>query len=93
MNPAPIRRRITYHGRVQGVGFRATAVELARGRPLTGWVRNVADGTVELEVQGPPDDVQAHLDAIAERMGRNISRTQAASIPAVSGEHAFELRW
>ena len=49
---ADIRRRMTFYGRVQGVGFRYTAKHLARSLGLTGWVENQWDGTVLLEVQG-----------------------------------------
>ena len=44
-----IRKRIIFHGRVQGVGFRYTAKYLARSLGLTGWVENEYDGTVILE--------------------------------------------
>lgn len=43
---------IIYHGRVQGVGFRATVEKIARKYPVTGWVRNLPDGTVELTAEG-----------------------------------------
>ena len=45
-------RRIIYSGRVQGVGFRWTAKELARGYDVLGTVRNLPDGTVEMVVAG-----------------------------------------
>lgn len=44
---------LTIHGRVQGVCFRATATEEARRLQLTGWVRNLPAGTVELVAEGP----------------------------------------
>ena len=47
-----IRRHIIFHGRVQGVGFRYRSAMMANELGLTGWVRNVYDGTVEMEVQG-----------------------------------------
>ena len=49
---AEIRKRIVFHGRVQGVGFRYTAKYLAQSLELTGWVRNDWDQTVTMEVQG-----------------------------------------
>lgn len=49
---AEVRKHITFHGRVQGVGFRYTAKYLARSLNLSGWVKNEWDGTVTLEVQG-----------------------------------------
>lgn len=49
---AEVRKRIVFHGRVQGVGFRYTAKNMARSLGLTGWVKNEWDGTVLMEVQG-----------------------------------------
>lgn len=49
---ADIRKRIIFHGRVQGVGFRYTAKYLAQSLELAGWVKNEWDGTVTMEVQG-----------------------------------------
>lgn len=47
-----IRNHIIFYGSVQGVGFRYYSVNKARQLGLTGWVRNLYDGTVEMEVQG-----------------------------------------
>lgn len=47
-----IRKHIVFYGRVQGVGFRYYSVYKARALGLTGWVRNLYDGSVEMEVQG-----------------------------------------
>ncbi|MGN1193503.1 MAG: acylphosphatase [Dorea sp.] len=49
---AEVRRKMRFHGRVQGVGFRFTAKYLAQSLGLTGWVENEYDGTVLLEIQG-----------------------------------------
>lgn len=49
---AEVRKRIVFHGRVQGVGFRYTAKYMAQSLGLTGWVRNEYDGTVQMEIQG-----------------------------------------
>ncbi|QYU67640.1 acylphosphatase [Leptolyngbya sp. 15MV] len=67
-----VRVRVRYSGRVQGVGFRATARALALAWPVTGWVRNEDDGTVLLECQGSASAVEGLLGAVRERMGRNI---------------------
>ena len=48
-----VHRRLIVHGRVQGVGYRAHVARLARAYPVSGHVRNLSDGTVEIEVQGP----------------------------------------
>lgn len=60
MSPDEVRRiEFLVHGRVQGVGFRWAAREQACLLGLQGWVRNLADGTVLLVVQGPPEAIEA----------------------------------
>ncbi len=67
------RRRITYQGRVQGVGFRMTARRLASAYPIAGHVRNQEDGGVELIVEGVPDDVSSYLTALQREFGTMIN--------------------
>jgi len=50
------------HGRVQGVFFRETTRQQASAFGLSGWVRNLADGTVETEFQGEEEAVARMLD-------------------------------
>ncbi len=57
-----IRARVIVTGKVQGVFFRAQAQEQASATGLTGWVRNRADGSVELTLEGPKEDVQHVID-------------------------------
>lgn len=54
-----VARVLVAHGRVQGVGFRMSAREVARRHATTGWVVNRHDGGVELWVEGPSDAVEA----------------------------------
>ena len=56
---ATIRRRVTAHGRVQGVFFRDSTREEAERRGVGGWVRNTREGTVEAVFEGDSDDVDA----------------------------------
>ena len=60
-------QRVTayYSGRVHGVGFRATVRNIARGFDVTGTVRNLPDGRVELIAEGAKDEVAAFLEGIA----------------------------
>ena len=61
-----MRRRVIVRGRVQGVGFRWFVREHARTLRLAGWVRNLADGMVELEVEGPADRVAEFMAFVTE---------------------------
>ncbi|MDQ3812792.1 MAG: acylphosphatase [Armatimonadota bacterium] len=55
---------VFYEGRVQGVGFRYTAEEMAQRHGIVGWVRNRRDGRVELVAQGEDGAVRAFLDDV-----------------------------
>ena len=59
-----IRKKFTFYGSVQGVGFRYRAYYCARANNITGWVRNNFDGSVELEAEGDTDDIDNMLVAI-----------------------------
>ena len=87
------RRRVVFHGRVQGVFFRATAVELSREFDVTGYARNLPDGTVEMETQGPPDQIDGLLAAVRRHYERNITDVTSTTIPAREDESAFEIRY
>ena len=58
------RRKIIFHGRVQGVGFRYQAQRYAKALGLTGWVRNEYDGTVSAEIQGRAEAIDKMLQTI-----------------------------
>jgi acylphosphatase len=59
-----IARRIIFEGRVQGVGFRYAVKDLARGFDVCGWVKNLPEGSVELQVAGDPQEVEDFLHEI-----------------------------
>ncbi|MBE7003530.1 MAG: acylphosphatase [Ruminococcaceae bacterium] len=59
-----VRKHIYFSGRVQGVGFRYSATYLARPLELTGWVKNLWDGRVEMEVQGEEDAIWKFLSQL-----------------------------
>jgi acylphosphatase len=58
--------QVFYEGNVQGVGFRWTVRHAATGFDVTGWIRNLPDGRVELQVNGEENEVRAFLDRIAQ---------------------------
>ena len=79
---AVIRHIVYYSGQVQGVGFRYTARNLARGYTLAGYVRNLEDRRVLLEVEGDEAELKRFLGEIDETMkqfiaGRTIDRQPA----------------
>jgi acylphosphatase len=82
-----VARLVHYTGRVQGVGFRATAVRLARRYPVTGWVRNLPDRRVQLLVEGEASAVDAYLQSVRDCWGADIRDEQREERP-VSGSHA-----
>ena len=61
-----ISLQVFYEGHVQGVGFRFTVRHIAKGFDVTGWVRNLPDGRVELHVMGDEGEVRAFLDQVAQ---------------------------
>src|SRR6201993_1372273 len=58
--------QVFYEGRVQGVGFRFTVRHVAKGFDVTGWVRNLPDGRVEVQVTGEENEVRGFLDRVAQ---------------------------
>lgn len=86
------RRQVFYSGDVQGVGFRYTTRQIAVRFAVTGFVRNLPDGRVELIAEGEKKELSAFLSEVAERMSRNI-RSTAVDCRAPTGEfHRFEIR-
>lgn len=86
-------RRVIYEGRVQGVGFRYTVKDIARGFDVCGWVKNLPDGTVELQVAGEPEEVAAFLHEIVEEspVAGNIKNHYVETIPPMDGCRGFRI--
>ncbi len=59
------RLHVFYSGRVQGVGFRWTTQDIASRLNLTGWVKNLEDGKVEVVCEGEEKQLKAFLDDMA----------------------------
>jgi len=78
-----IARRIRVRGRVQGVGYRAWTVDVARGLGLDGWVRNRLNGSVEILAVGPAPAVDALIDRC--RQGPPAARVDALDSEAALG--------
>ena len=76
-----IRRRITFTGSVQGVGFRWRARQAANLYGCTGWCRNEWDGSVTMEIQGEEAQIDQVIEAIRRGRYIDIERMDAQSIP------------
>lgn len=90
-----MRKRATvfYAGRVQGVGFRYTAREIACGYDLTGYVRNLDDGRVELVAEGIEDEVKAFLEAVqASQLNSHIRTADVNWREAAEEFRGFDIR-
>lgn len=85
------RLQVFFSGHVQGVGFRAGTRGLARQFEVTGFVRNLKDGRVELVAEGEPDEVKAFLEALKELRKRNIGKTAENWLPATGEFEEFRI--
>ncbi len=65
-------RTVYFGGHVQGVGFRFTTFQLAKGYEVTGFVKNLPDGRVQLEVEGVREECLAFTRALSEEMASFI---------------------
>jgi acylphosphatase len=85
-------RRMIFHGRVQGVGFRYTAAAAARDCRVNGYVRNCPDGTVELLAEGPAESVERLLGRIGQEFSSNIERQTVEDVLVDDRPAGFEIR-
>lgn len=87
-----VTRRLVYRGTVQGVGFRMTARRVAGRFPVTGIVRNLADGTVELVARGSSVEIERFLGALAETMAGYITEAAETEPGPEEIPARFEIR-
>ncbi|MBC7981356.1 MAG: acylphosphatase [Armatimonadetes bacterium] len=85
-----IAKRVVFKGSVQGVGFRYTTKDLARGYDLIGTVKNLPDGTVEMIVGGEAAEVAAFIgeltvdSSLAYHIG-SFTEEEIATLPDLKG--------
>lgn len=88
-----IAKRVIFTGRVQGVGFRYTTKEIATGFDICGTVKNLPNGTVELEVMGEAEEVEEYLKEITEEspVSHFIKETQIDEIALLEDVKGFRI--
>jgi len=90
--PQRIRRTCLFHGHVQGVGFRVTAIGLARGLDVAGYVRNLSDGRVELVGEGPAAQLQLLEDRIQATFAGYIRDVERSEQQPTGEFQGFDMR-
>ena len=76
-----IRKHFYFSGRVQGVGFRYRSYYIAQSMGLTGWVRNLWDDRVEMELQGTREEIQEMVERLSQQSFVEIEGIEAREIP------------
>lgn len=89
-----MKRRVTvyYSGRVQGVGFRFTTQQIARNLAVTGFVRNLSNGRVEMVAEGASDEIDRLLAQVDSAMKANIATTEREESAATDEFSGFAIR-
>jgi len=92
-NSAKMSIQVFYEGNVQGVGFRWSVRNIAKGFDLTGWIRNLIDGRVEMQVSGEEDEVRAFLKAVMEsELRAHIRKQNETQLDTLVEARGFEIR-
>jgi len=85
--------QVSYEGNVQGVGFRWSVRNVAKGFDVTGSVRNLRDGRVELQATGDEEEVRAFLEAILQsELRAHIKKHSETPLPNPPAFRGFEIR-
>ena len=88
-----ISLQVFFEGRVQGVGFRWTVRHIAKGFDLKGWVRNLIDGRVEMQVSGDETEVRAFVEAIGQsELRAHIRKLTENKLETPVEANGFEIR-
>ena len=88
-----IRRRYQFYGRVQGVGFRYTAIRAANAFGVSGWVKNERDGSVTVEAQGDDIALSRMLENIRNGSYIVIDRMEVSELPLIENDKGFDVRF
>lgn len=86
-----IRKHLIFHGRVQGVGFRYYACNIAKSLNVTGWVCNLYDGSVECEIQGTLNMIEKFLSMLQNARYIRIDYIEEKDIDVLE-ESCFKVK-
>jgi acylphosphatase len=89
----PVGRTVHYSGKVQGVGFRATVAGIAKDHPVTGYVKNLDDGRVQVVVEGKEADVKKFLDAVRSYWKKNIEKEDTEETKPTGKYKTFSIMY
>jgi acylphosphatase len=87
------RYHLFFSGSVQGVGFRYTARALANKHAVSGWVANLIDGRVELEIEGANSDIDIFLTDLNEEFKSYINGVEKEEVSPFNGDTGFEIKF
>ena len=87
------QRIVNYRGNVQGVGFRFTACRIAENYDVTGFVRNLPDGGVEVLAEGDVAQIDAFLADLAQRFDGFIRSQTQQTAPYGGSFESFGVRY
>ncbi len=89
-----IRKAARAQGRVQGVGFRFFVQTEAKKCHVTGWVKNESDGSVTMEIQGTPEQIETLEERIKKGNGfAKVRQFDSTDIEVVRGESQFGINY
>ncbi len=91
--PLPIRRIVHFDGNVQGVGFRYTTCQIGKKFNVSGYVKNLLDGRVEIIAEGLPDEVDRFVAAVEEPLSGYIEYTNATDTTATGEFSSFGIEY
>lgn len=86
-----VRKHFFFYGYVQGVGFRYRACSIASRYGITGWVRNLPDGSVEMEAEGFSEEIDSMIEMLDDDIYISIERTESEIIE-LKNDYNFSVK-
>lgn len=86
-------RQYIFAGRVQGVGFRYSTKRLAKGFDVLGWVKNLPDGRVELQIMGEEEELDEFIEELNDSpLGHHIQEQEERTVPLLDDVIGFSIQ-